>query len=252
MTTSYPDPARPTPVPSRTVMDFASRLGISRRAAHDLFSAAATHLNAVVRKTDGSRLTVTATDFSRMVALVETLNSVGLTIRQLHRIQQSQNPELWTLLQGSRATEVAAPVVDHHPEVCVTDATAERIELILVEYLERQETLLRQHLSRPLPVHYLPAPVPTPARRVRETQAASVPVQHDEPLPPLPIPVPTPAPARPQKDDQRQTLDVQPGLPVRPLPVPVPARAPSRVPTDWPERLLVPTPARVVDSDPQD
>lgn len=220
MTTSYPDPARPTPVQTCTVMDFALCLGLSRRGALDLFNAAATHLDVVVRSADSGRLTVTLPDFVRMIELVQTLNSVGLTIRQLQRIQQSQDPNLWTLLQGRRVPKVAAPEAVDQPEVRVTDAAVERIEAMLVDHLAQQRLMLDQHLSRPAPVHHIPAPVPTPA------------------------------PARPRQGAPAPVLDVHTELPPQPLPAPVPARAPNRGLTDWPKNtpMPVPTPVRAAAS----
>lgn len=219
MTTSYPDPARPTPVQTCTVMDFALRLGLSRRGALDLFNATAAHLDVVVRKADSSRLTVTFPDFVRMVELAQTLNAVGLTIRQLQRIQQSQDPNLWALLQGRRVAKVDAPQAVDQPEVRVADAAVERIEAMLVDHLAQQRLMLDQHLSRPVPVQFIPAPVPTPAL-ARPRQGAPTPV----------------------------LVDVHPELPSPPLPVPVPARAPNRGLTDWPEYGPMPAlaPARAV------
>ncbi|WP_145999436.1 hypothetical protein [Deinococcus sp. UR1] len=149
-----------------TVAELAQRLHLSRRGALNLLNSCATQLRIPIHVAGRNQLQISRADFERVVELANALRSAGLNIRQVQTLRQSTSPLLWALL--SRSEETSSSDVSNIKEEAVS-----RIEASLTDFLQRQETVMKQQLdllhhvvsllpAAPAPT---PTPVPAPARR---------------------------------------------------------------------------------------
>ena len=141
-----------------TLTDLANRLGLHQRSALRLLNDYAAYLHIPVYAGTRGQLQITSADFERVVDLAELLRGIGLNIQQFRRLQCCDDPRLWSLLNPPALAQAATP----------EDQIA-RIEASLTDFLQKQETVMKQQLDL---LHHVaslmppvPAPAPAPARR---------------------------------------------------------------------------------------
>lgn len=150
-----------------TVAELAQHLRLSRRGAHNLLSSCASYLGITIYAADRNQFQITREDFQRVVELAQVLRTVGLTLRQVETIRSCTDPRLWALLDR---TETQSP----QDSLKKREELVSRLEVSLTDFIQKQETVMKQqldllhHVVSLLPAAPAPTPTPVPAAVRRE------------------------------------------------------------------------------------